>query len=321
MRASSQTPASDRRAGLTLIEAVAAITVLGIAIPPLLSLFTGIARAQANRSLESAAMVVADSLMEEIASKAFEDPDLSSGSFGAEEATRLEFDDVDDFHDLSLAPPTRLDGTPIPGLESLTATVTVAVIDGSSDPFPAGQSNGLGVAVTSASLIPSLEGFKEITVVVSWAEGDHQLVSLRAPGGSGFGDGESEPEEGPIDGELAASTAIFESSRRFGMNLTNETSEVQSMTSISVSADGDHPSMWWILHGGALIVPPTTPIPLPTGDLDLTGLPIADRSFQPNQTVRMRILFQTRPPGTFNYEIVITFADGSASLIPLTLNW
>jgi len=65
--------------GATLVEVVVATIVLGIAVPPLVALYTGVAKHSVDASYQAAALVYADSLMEELASKAFEDPDQAGG--------------------------------------------------------------------------------------------------------------------------------------------------------------------------------------------------------------------------------------------------
>ena len=81
--------------GATLTEAVVAIIVLAIAIPPLVVLFTEVAAHSADDTYQGVAVTYADGLLEEIVSKAFEDPQLSSGSFGTEEGSRASYDDYD----------------------------------------------------------------------------------------------------------------------------------------------------------------------------------------------------------------------------------
>jgi len=84
--------------GVTLVELIAVIIVLGLAIPTLLMLFS-----QVNlQSVETEGIAIgtffAEELMEEIRSKQFEDPNQTPG-FGPEggESGRADYDDVDDF--------------------------------------------------------------------------------------------------------------------------------------------------------------------------------------------------------------------------------
>lgn len=155
--------------GATLLEAVAAVLVLGIAIPPLLSISIEIGSRGADQALQVAALECADSLMEEIASKVFEDPQLPTGSFGSEEASRAAFDDIDDYDGLSNAPPRHFDGALLSDYASLLCRATVD-------------------NVTAANLDPALpesDGstpFKRIQVRVSWTGargGEVRLTTLR----------------------------------------------------------------------------------------------------------------------------------------------
>lgn len=94
------------RRGITLIEMVAVIVVLGIAIPPLLTSFGDIAWRSGRAESIADGSFYAQELMEEVKSKAFDEnsirPFTSSSGFSAAEpgeskANSSTFDDVDDF--------------------------------------------------------------------------------------------------------------------------------------------------------------------------------------------------------------------------------
>jgi hypothetical protein len=63
------------------------------------------------------ALFLAKQMMEEIQSKAYEDPDLPTGSFGQEEnyPPRSNLDDVDDYDGINESPPEYPDGTILNG--------------------------------------------------------------------------------------------------------------------------------------------------------------------------------------------------------------
>ncbi len=151
--------------GTTLIEAVTAILVLGIAIPPLVMLFQSVAAESVNEIFQTTALTHADALMEETASKAFEDPDSSSGSFGTEEASRATYDDVDDFDGMSNSPPQRIDGTALDDLNGFTRSVTVDNVT-AADPDPS---------------VPASDGsteYKRVQVTVTWTAGRGGEITL-----------------------------------------------------------------------------------------------------------------------------------------------
>ena len=161
---SSMSSRTDNR-GATLIEAVTAILVLGIAIPPLVALFTEIAAHSVDDTYQGVAATYVDALMEEIVSKAFEDPDEASGSFGTEEGSRSAYDDIDDYDGLSNSPPKRLDGTDLDDYGGLTRSVTVDNVT-AADPDP---------------ITPEVDGsteFKRIKVTVTWTGGKGGELTL-----------------------------------------------------------------------------------------------------------------------------------------------
>ena len=92
--------------GITLIEMVAVIVVLGIAIPPLLTNFGDIAWRSGRAESLADGSFYAQELMEEVKSKAFDEnsirPFTSSSGFSSAEAGESKanastFDDLDDF--------------------------------------------------------------------------------------------------------------------------------------------------------------------------------------------------------------------------------
>ena len=105
--------------GLTLIEAVAVIVVMGLAIPVLLRLFADVSYKSARSESLSVATFYAEQLTEEIKSKRFDEnsfypwtttmgPDTSTkGLDGVNNETtsgKSNWDDVDDFNGYSDAP-------------------------------------------------------------------------------------------------------------------------------------------------------------------------------------------------------------------------
>lgn len=91
--------------GLTIIELVVVIVVLGLAVPPLLTMWANVAWRSSKAEALADATFYAQELMEEIKSKNFDEntssPWTPSGSFGPDDGensnNRATFDDVDDF--------------------------------------------------------------------------------------------------------------------------------------------------------------------------------------------------------------------------------
>ncbi len=160
---------STNNRGATLIECVTAIVVLAIAIPPLVGLFREVAQHSADDTYQGVAVTYAEGLMEEIVSKAFEDPDLAGGSFGTEEGSRSAYDDIDDYDGLSNSPPERINGTALNDYGGFTRSATVDNVL-STDPDP---------------VTPEADGstdYKRIRVTVAWTGaggGEITLTTLR----------------------------------------------------------------------------------------------------------------------------------------------
>lgn len=94
----------NKAKGITLIEMVAVIVVLGVAIPPLLTMWADVAwRASRSEALADATFY-AQELMEEIKSKRFVDPeDPTNTALGSNGETYPNFDDIDDFNNYSVS--------------------------------------------------------------------------------------------------------------------------------------------------------------------------------------------------------------------------
>ena len=123
--------------GLSLIEVVMVIVVLGIAIPPLLTMWANVAwRSTRSESLADA-LFYAQELMEEIKTKRFDEktvspwsvtlgPDTSTkGLDGISDETasaKNNWDDVDDFNGYADSPATGYNRSAAVGYVTLSAT-------------------------------------------------------------------------------------------------------------------------------------------------------------------------------------------------------
>jgi len=81
--------------GVTLIELVVSIVIIGIAAGAVLGVLTVTTGASADPMIRHQAVAIADAYLEEILLKPFTDPDGVDG-----EAARVDFDDVDDYDGL-----------------------------------------------------------------------------------------------------------------------------------------------------------------------------------------------------------------------------
>lgn len=146
--------------GLTIIELVVVIVVLGLAIPPLLTSWANIGWRSVRSEALADATFYAQALLEEIKSKRFDENTSSpwSSLLGPETGESRSgsgasaFDDVDDYNGYSDSPATRY---------NRSATVDYAALSGTT-----WQNSG------------SISNFKRIAVTVSRSDGLAKDVSL-----------------------------------------------------------------------------------------------------------------------------------------------
>lgn len=93
------------KAGFTLIEVLVAAILIGLAVTALV----GVSRSFSYANGETIEMSTAEFLSEQIReltmNLAVRDPQTGAATFGAEEASLSEYDDIDDFNLLQLNPP------------------------------------------------------------------------------------------------------------------------------------------------------------------------------------------------------------------------
>jgi MSHA pilin protein MshD len=126
--------------GVTLIELVITITLIGIAVSAVLGTLAANAKSSADGMVRAQAMAIADAYLEEIRLKSFTDPDGVDGETG-----RLNFDDVDDYNGLSDVGAVDQFGNAIAGLGEYRVAVAVAH---SSALIGVGSANALRIDVT-----------------------------------------------------------------------------------------------------------------------------------------------------------------------------
>jgi MSHA pilin protein MshD len=164
-------------AAFSLIELVVVIVVIALALPPLAMLLHETVSRSEHSNLQVMATGLARGLMEEVLSKDFEDPQAGAGSFGAEEGSRSQYDDVDDYDGLNNKPPRDAEGDSLGHYSGFRARVTVRNVDGDDPGGPARPDGSTA--------------FKRVTVRVSWQNDEHvvRLVGLRGNPGSDESEG------------------------------------------------------------------------------------------------------------------------------------
>jgi MSHA pilin protein MshD len=152
-----------KQTGFTLIELVISMVIIGIGVAGILQVMTLTTARSADPMIQHQAVAIAEAYLEEILTKAYDDPDAETGTCeeGAPVASRGIYDDVNDYACITGASADvgarNQFGALIPGLGAYTVTIAVgapAAIDG----ILARQIN---VTVTHAVLDPiTITGFR-----------------------------------------------------------------------------------------------------------------------------------------------------------------
>lgn len=164
-----------RQHGLSIVELLVFIVVVGIAVTGVLQVYSSTSRTSADPLIRKQAMAIAESLLEEVLSKPYTycDPDdaqadtatsatigptgcatTTEAAMGREVAqgedrysNTTPFDNVNDYNGFSMTGIVGLDGLAIPGLAAYTATVRVQSA-GAFNGIPAGNTLRVTVTVT-----------------------------------------------------------------------------------------------------------------------------------------------------------------------------
>ena len=127
---------------MTLVELVISIVVVSIAVSAVLGVLSSNVEHSADAMIISQAVSIAEAYIEEISLKPFDDPDGMDG-----EASRADFDDVDDYDGLVDAGAADQFGNPIPSLSAYAVAVNVTA-SGVLPGVPAADALRVDVRVT-----------------------------------------------------------------------------------------------------------------------------------------------------------------------------
>jgi MSHA pilin protein MshD len=140
-----------RQRGFTLIEVVIFIVVVGIGVAGILSVYTNVVKSSADPMVRKQATALAESILEEIMLKNYNDPD---GMPNVVEADRTLWDSVEDYHgqtNIALGVPASLSSYVV-GIAVGNDTTVVGTVA-----RPARQ---VTVTVTHASDVITLVGYR-----------------------------------------------------------------------------------------------------------------------------------------------------------------
>lgn len=114
-----------QQGGVTLVELLVSIVIVSIAASGVLGLLAMTTAGSADPMLRHQAAAIAESYLEEVLLKPFEDPDGVDG-----EVARADFDDLDDYDGLADAGARDQFGMPLAGLGDYSVVVAVSPSSG-----------------------------------------------------------------------------------------------------------------------------------------------------------------------------------------------
>ena len=153
---------AGRQRGLSLIELITSMVLLGIALSGILLAINNSVSHSADPMIQEQASALAQAYLEEVTAKPFCDPDFSNncavacttsacgvcaGAIGATE-TRATFDDMCDYNGLTDVGARDQTNNPIASLSRYTATVTVSSIGESLNGLDSNKGEIVRVAVS-----------------------------------------------------------------------------------------------------------------------------------------------------------------------------
>ena len=303
------TKAAERRSGVTLIELVAAIAVLGISVPPLLFLFREASAGSVGAAREETAAQLASALLEEIVSKAFTDPD-GGATFGPEEGSRAAFDDVDDYRGFVDAPPSDASGTPLLGFGAFERRAEVEPVAlGPSGWGPSGSPTGfVAIRVDVAAVA-------EPAVVLARLE---TLRTAAVPGGSGGGPALEFP---PLDPHVAEISAVATGNREFEVLLYNPGPDDLVLDAFALDGVPSGDRLRELQLDGRRIWRAVGVVTTPTGVLSLNAGTEARRTVSALEYLWLTVRFGSSPSGTTDYTLDLFGTLGEQARLEFPIGW
>ncbi len=121
-----------KRQGFSLIEAMLAVTLVGLAIASLVAANGSFTRSNGAGATLSTAEFLLEQIRELTAALPVVDPEPKTRSFGPEETSLADYDDLDDFDGATFCPPIAADRTTLADFAAFTQQVTVENVNPSN---------------------------------------------------------------------------------------------------------------------------------------------------------------------------------------------
>lgn len=150
----------NRGRGFTLMEVIALIVVIGIALASVLAVFQNTVRHSADPQVYKQALAIAEAMLDEILLNAYD----HDGVVG----TRANFNDVQDYHGFNTFPPggiTDIQGAAVPGLGDYDVSVVVTT-------------GGAAALNDEAGALSAVTESRRVTVTVTYRPVPEFSVSL-----------------------------------------------------------------------------------------------------------------------------------------------
>lgn len=138
--------------GFTLIEALFAILLVGLAIASLLGANTAFTWTNAAGTDLTTAEFLLEQIKELTTTLPVIDPETAADTFGPEEASLAAYDDLDDFDGKVFSPPISADSATLSDFAAFTQQVTVENVSSSNFALTDGDHNSPFVRVTVSIL-------------------------------------------------------------------------------------------------------------------------------------------------------------------------
>lgn len=136
----------QRRRGLSLVEVLVSTMLVGLVLVGAMNCLGGVIRGRMSTSDSGRGEQLARQLLTEILNTEYED-EGGSPVFGPESGestgSRSGFDDVDDFHNWTAAPPEDRNGNAVFNTSGWQRDVTVALVDPANPATASGTDQGL----------------------------------------------------------------------------------------------------------------------------------------------------------------------------------